>query len=256
MFGRDPTVSFSIEDVCVSRRHAEIKYHSQGDRWTVRDLKSTNGVYVDKKKIERLTEVELGDKCEVSLGPSNEGFKYRWIFERGKSSDEDHGEEIMLDEGEKLDALDESNVKLNVVYVYKEEGGRERRAVPVKVLGKFRWVHLDKSVDGASQSHLAEVKEQSGEKEDNDEPPLKRQKVEEEAPNDASKLASPQSEGKKVLEKLKNKFHEELSCSICNEVFISVSIRLQAFAGLFSLVQSMPTLHSNIQPYKRIQINI
>ena len=49
--------------------------------------------------------------------------------------------------------------------------------------------------------------------------------------------ASESPDGKKVLEKLKNKFNEELSCSICNEVFISVrKVKIVLLALFYILV--------------------
>jgi pSer/pThr/pTyr-binding forkhead associated (FHA) protein len=55
--------------VTVSRRHAEFSRH--GDRFTVRDVGSLNGTYVNRERIE---EAELAGGDEVQIG------KFRLLF--------------------------------------------------------------------------------------------------------------------------------------------------------------------------------
>jgi FHA domain/zinc-ribbon domain len=69
----DPSPDFSavdfLDDVTVSRRHAEFYRH--GDRFTVRDVGSLNGTYVNRERIE---EAELFGGDEVQIG------KFRLLF--------------------------------------------------------------------------------------------------------------------------------------------------------------------------------
>jgi pSer/pThr/pTyr-binding forkhead associated (FHA) protein len=58
-----------LDDVTVSRRHAELL--RDADTFTIRDLGSLNGTYVNRKRIES---VILEDDDEVQIG------KYRLTF--------------------------------------------------------------------------------------------------------------------------------------------------------------------------------
>jgi hypothetical protein len=69
LVGRSPECDIFLDDVTVSRRHAEIV--REGDAFTIRDLGSLNGTYVNKKRIES---TELSDDDEVQIG------KYRLTF--------------------------------------------------------------------------------------------------------------------------------------------------------------------------------
>jgi len=67
--GRHPDSDIFLDDVTVSRRHAEFYRH--GDRFTVRDVGSLNGTYVNRNRIE---EAELFGGDEVQIG------KFRLLF--------------------------------------------------------------------------------------------------------------------------------------------------------------------------------
>jgi pSer/pThr/pTyr-binding forkhead associated (FHA) protein len=67
--GRHPDSDIFLDDVTVSRRHAE--FYRQGDRFTVRDVGSLNGTYVNRERIE---ETELFGGDEVQIG------KFRLLF--------------------------------------------------------------------------------------------------------------------------------------------------------------------------------
>jgi hypothetical protein len=69
LVGRSPECDIFLDDVTVSRRHAEIV--REGDEFTIRDLGSLNGTYVNRKRIESRT---LQDDDEVQIG------KYRLTF--------------------------------------------------------------------------------------------------------------------------------------------------------------------------------
>ena len=69
LVGRSPECQIFLDDVTVSRRHAEIV--RDGDSFTIRDLGSLNGTYVNRKRIESAV---LSDDDEVQIG------KYRLTF--------------------------------------------------------------------------------------------------------------------------------------------------------------------------------
>jgi pSer/pThr/pTyr-binding forkhead associated (FHA) protein len=67
--GRHPDSEIFLDDVTVSRRHAE--FHREGDSFTVSDVGSLNGTYVNRDRIDR---VRLNDGDEVQIG------KFRLVF--------------------------------------------------------------------------------------------------------------------------------------------------------------------------------
>lgn len=67
--GRHPEADIFLDDVTVSRRHAEFRRH--GTQFEVRDLASLNGTYLENERIERSP---LTDGDEVQVG------KYRLTF--------------------------------------------------------------------------------------------------------------------------------------------------------------------------------
>ncbi|MBV9094144.1 MAG: zinc-ribbon and FHA domain-containing protein [Streptosporangiaceae bacterium] len=71
--GRHPDSDIFLDDVTVSRRHAEFYRH--GIRFTVRDVGSLNGTYVNRERIE---ETELAGGDEVQIG------KFRMVFLTGE----------------------------------------------------------------------------------------------------------------------------------------------------------------------------
>jgi pSer/pThr/pTyr-binding forkhead associated (FHA) protein len=70
--GRHPDSEIFLDDVTVSRRHAD--FHRSGDTFTVTDVGSLNGTYVNRDRIDR---VQLTDGDEVQIG------KYRLVFFAG-----------------------------------------------------------------------------------------------------------------------------------------------------------------------------
>ena len=70
--GRHPESEIFLDDVTVSRRHAD--FHRSGGTFTVSDSGSLNGTYVNR---DRIDEVTLKDGDEVQIG------KYRLVFFSG-----------------------------------------------------------------------------------------------------------------------------------------------------------------------------
>jgi FHA domain/zinc-ribbon domain len=78
--GRHPESDIFLDDVTVSRRHAEFYRH--GDRFTVRDVGSLNGTYVNRERIE---EAALSGGDEVQVG------KFRLVFLTDRRSQAERG---------------------------------------------------------------------------------------------------------------------------------------------------------------------
>lgn len=68
--GRHPDSEISLDDITVSRRHAEV--HRTGNGYEVRDAGSLNGTYVNQERIERPTPLRHGDELQVG--------KFRLVF--------------------------------------------------------------------------------------------------------------------------------------------------------------------------------
>jgi predicted RNA-binding Zn-ribbon protein involved in translation (DUF1610 family) len=75
LIGRSPDCDVFLDDVTVSRKHAELL--RDGERFTVKDLGSLNGTFVNRRRIEA-EEVEVEDDDELQIG------KYRLTFLRGR----------------------------------------------------------------------------------------------------------------------------------------------------------------------------
>lgn len=75
LVGRSPDAEIFLDDVTVSRRHAEFRRGAEG--WSVRDSGSLNGTYVNRVRVDdqRL----LGGE-EVQVG------KFRFVFLVGDAS--------------------------------------------------------------------------------------------------------------------------------------------------------------------------
>lgn len=69
LIGRSPDCAVFLDDVTVSRRHAEITH--SGGRFSIRDLGSLNGTFVNRSRIES---AEIEDDDELQIG------KYRLTF--------------------------------------------------------------------------------------------------------------------------------------------------------------------------------
>ncbi len=67
--GREPDSDLFLDDVTVSRRHADMRRMADG--WLLRDVGSLNGTYVNRQRIE---EVALVAGDEVQIG------KYRFVY--------------------------------------------------------------------------------------------------------------------------------------------------------------------------------
>lgn len=67
--GRSPNADVFLDDVTVSRHHADIRRGAQG--WSIRDAGSLNGTYINRKRVE---DHQLGGGDEIQIG------KFRFVF--------------------------------------------------------------------------------------------------------------------------------------------------------------------------------
>lgn len=72
--GRDPQSDIFLDDITVSRRHAEVT--RDGARYSIRDVGSLNGTYVNRQLVD---EGELNEGDEVQVG------KFKLVFVHGTS---------------------------------------------------------------------------------------------------------------------------------------------------------------------------
>lgn len=67
--GRSPQSDVFLDDVTVSRKHAELRHGAEG--WSIRDAGSLNGTYVNRQRVD---DRQLSGGDELQIG------KFRFIF--------------------------------------------------------------------------------------------------------------------------------------------------------------------------------
>ena len=80
LVGRHPDSDIFLDDVTVSRRHAEFYRH--GGTFSVRDVGSLNGTYVNRERIEEAI-LSAGDEVQVG--------KFRLVFLQGPGAPAEYG---------------------------------------------------------------------------------------------------------------------------------------------------------------------
>ncbi len=75
--GRHPESGIFLDDITVSRRHAEVLRRGEG--YVVRDVGSLNGTYLNRERVE---EAPLNNGDELQIG------KFKLVFFQGPASDE------------------------------------------------------------------------------------------------------------------------------------------------------------------------
>jgi pSer/pThr/pTyr-binding forkhead associated (FHA) protein len=71
--GRHPDSDIFLDDVTVSRRHAEIQHDTDGYR--LRDVGSLNGTYLNRERIESEAPLQNGDELQIG--------KFKLVFFSG-----------------------------------------------------------------------------------------------------------------------------------------------------------------------------
>lgn len=73
--GRTPDSGIFLDDVTVSRKHADLRHGATG--WSIRDAGSLNGTYVNRKRVD---DQQLRGGDELQIG------KFRFVFLTGQDS--------------------------------------------------------------------------------------------------------------------------------------------------------------------------
>lgn len=68
VIGRDAAATLAVVQTSVSRRHAELRYDAAADAWTVRDLGSRNGTFVEGVRLAPEKPYPLGDRQLLVIG--------------------------------------------------------------------------------------------------------------------------------------------------------------------------------------------
>lgn len=61
--GRDPGCELMLDNLGVSRRHAQLR--EIGDRYIIEDMNSTNGVFVEGRRISAAAQINPGDEIKI-----------------------------------------------------------------------------------------------------------------------------------------------------------------------------------------------
>jgi pSer/pThr/pTyr-binding forkhead associated (FHA) protein len=76
--GRHPDSDIFLDDVTVSRRHAEVVH--AGDGYRLRDVGSLNGTYLNRERIESEATLQNGDELQIG--------KFKLVFFSGTGAEE------------------------------------------------------------------------------------------------------------------------------------------------------------------------
>jgi pSer/pThr/pTyr-binding forkhead associated (FHA) protein len=71
--GRHPESNIFLDDITVSRRHAEVR--KEGDAYVASDVGSLNGTYVNRERITAAVQLTNGDELQIG--------KYKLVFFMG-----------------------------------------------------------------------------------------------------------------------------------------------------------------------------
>jgi DNA-binding CsgD family transcriptional regulator len=98
IIGRSDQCDVTLLDGSVSRKHAEISY--RGEELHIRDLKSTNGTFVDSSRIKG--ELQLSDGCEIHFGE----IKFSVTHKEQRSDHDIDGTEFLKSPNKKTSFVD------------------------------------------------------------------------------------------------------------------------------------------------------
>jgi membrane-bound lytic murein transglycosylase D len=82
--GRDPDADVQVQDAHVSRRHAAVSFAD--GQWTIRDLQSSNGLWVDDERVES---AEIGDGLTITLGSDGPELRLHPEMPLGEADEEE-----------------------------------------------------------------------------------------------------------------------------------------------------------------------
>ncbi len=110
VMGRMASCDIVINDASASRRHADIFYDSMTELVTINDLKSSNGTYVNRQRITRLSRLQDGDVIRIG-----ETVMYLTKIAEIPTSQQGISGTRLLTRELVLEALDEHPITLNEI---------------------------------------------------------------------------------------------------------------------------------------------
>ena len=211
-FGRSPDADVVLLDVIASRKHVTIRY--DGQNFLAQAHKSVNGVYVDNRRLSQDEETPLTDSCVFSLGTKENKTPFTWTVKLVKD-DEPARKRV------RFDMDDESTSKLDDKqdHIVQEAAGRSGKVNISEV--KLEQERTKPEV--VDQEQIAEETAGSSTKENIPDMKLQEEHIKPEIVDQHENDDKRKKEESKVVEKFQEKLNTELSCSICNEIFISVT---------------------------------
>ena len=83
VIGRDEALPIQLLDQHVSRKHLQIRYDKENDRYVAKDMNSRHGVFINGRRIH--SEVVLGDEDTIVLGETTLMFTTRDFADRASA---------------------------------------------------------------------------------------------------------------------------------------------------------------------------
>ena len=139
IIGRDPESNIVIDDIEISRSHLAIT--KEGETFQIEDLNSTNGTFLNGKKLEKLTVIKNGDL--ISLGENHVlEFVVEKIDEGTEPSKLDQAEPLEVTKDEEKTTKGEDSQKERAFKIKPGKNNRKKKTSSQKAGGQKKptWV--------------------------------------------------------------------------------------------------------------------
>ncbi len=139
IIGRDPESNIVIDDIEISRSHLAIT--KEGETFQIEDLNSTNGTFLNGKKLEKLTVIKNGDL--ISLGENHVlEFVVEKIDEGTEPSKLDQAEPLEVTKDEEKTTKGEDSQKERAFKIKPDKNNRKKKTSSQKAGGQKKptWV--------------------------------------------------------------------------------------------------------------------
>ena len=139
IIGRDPESNIVIDDIEISRSHLAIT--KEGETFQIEDLNSTNGTFLNGKKLEKLTVIKNGDL--ISLGENHVlEFVVEKIDEGTELSKLDQAEPLEVTKDEEKTTKGEDSQKERAFKIKPDKNNRKKKTSSQKAGGQKKptWV--------------------------------------------------------------------------------------------------------------------
>ena len=139
IIGRDPESNIVIDDIEISRSHLAII--KEGETFQIEDLNSTNGTFLNGKKLKKLTVIKNGDL--ISLGENHVlEFVVEKIDEGTEPSKLDQAEPLEVTKDEEKTTKGEDSQKERAFKIKPDKNNRKKKTSSQKAGGQKKptWV--------------------------------------------------------------------------------------------------------------------